>query len=54
MFPGMIALNIFSELNIQFKPVEPTIDAHAQVKQILNIECIDDFDEKPVLTVQFM
>lgn len=42
------------KLKIQFKPVEPTIDAGAQVQQQLNVECIDDFNEKPVLTVQFM
>ncbi|XP_054706198.1 AP-2 complex subunit alpha-2-like [Uloborus diversus] len=41
-------------INIQFKPVESTIDAGAQVQQQLNVECIDDFSEKPVLTVQFM
>lgn len=46
--------NHISEINIQFKPVEPTIEAGAQVQQQLNIECIDDFNEKPVLTVQFM
>ncbi|XP_054708680.1 AP-2 complex subunit alpha-2-like [Uloborus diversus] len=42
------------KINIQFKPVEPTIEAGAQVQQQLNVECIDDFSEKPVLTVQFM
>ncbi|XP_015930610.1 AP-2 complex subunit alpha-2 [Parasteatoda tepidariorum] len=42
------------KINIQCKPVEPTIDAGAQVQQQLNVECIDDFNEKPVLTIQFM
>ncbi|GIY24869.1 hypothetical protein CDAR_613631 [Caerostris darwini] len=42
------------KINIQCKPVEPTIEAGAQVQQQLNVECIEDFNEKPVLTVQFM
>ncbi|XP_035206160.1 AP-2 complex subunit alpha-2-like, partial [Stegodyphus dumicola] len=46
--------SLSKKINIQCKPVEPTIDAGAQVQQQLNIECIDDFNEKPVLTVQFM
>lgn len=32
-----------SKLNIQIKPVEPTLEAGAQIQQMLNAECIDDY-----------
>uniref|UniRef100_A0A667WFT7 AP-2 complex subunit alpha n=1 Tax=Myripristis murdjan TaxID=586833 RepID=A0A667WFT7_9TELE len=34
-------------------PVDPTVDGGAQVQQILNIECLSDFTEAPVLNIQF-
>jgi AP-2 complex subunit alpha len=40
-------------LNIQVKPVEPLLDAAAQVQQIFNVECLDDFRSRPALIVQF-
>ncbi|XP_053209086.1 AP-2 complex subunit alpha-like [Panonychus citri] len=40
-------------LNIQVKPVESVIEAGAQVHQALNIECVEDFKERPALIVQF-
>ncbi|KAG7278851.1 hypothetical protein CRUP_010414 [Coryphaenoides rupestris] len=46
-------LNFTSSLNVHTKPAEPTIDAGAQVQQILNIECISDFTDAPVLDIQF-
>lgn len=53
--PNVSCSEVLSKkINIQCKPVEPTIEAGAQVQQQLNIECIEDFNEKPVLTVQFM
>ncbi|XP_051778762.1 AP-2 complex subunit alpha-2 isoform X2 [Erpetoichthys calabaricus] len=42
-----------SQLNIQTKPVDPTVEGGAQVQQILNIECVSDFTEAPVLNIQF-
>ncbi|XP_069037878.1 AP-2 complex subunit alpha-2 isoform X1 [Lepisosteus oculatus] len=42
-----------SELNVHTKPVDPTVDGGAQVQQILNIECVSDFMEAPVLNIQF-
>lgn len=30
-------------LNVQIKPVEPTLEAGAQIQQMLTAECIDDF-----------
>lgn len=32
-----------SKLSIQIKPVEPTLEAGAQIQQMLNAECIDDY-----------
>ena len=32
-----------SKLSIQMKPVEPTLEAGAQIQQMLNAECIDDY-----------
>ncbi|KAH0620990.1 hypothetical protein JD844_021946 [Phrynosoma platyrhinos] len=40
-------------LNLQTKPVDPTVEGGAQVQQIINIECISDFMEAPVLNIQF-
>ncbi|XP_008403153.1 AP-2 complex subunit alpha-2 isoform X1 [Poecilia reticulata] len=42
-----------SQLNVQEKPVDPLIEAGAQVQQILNIECVSDFSDTPVLNIQF-
>uniref|UniRef100_A0A3P9N2X0 AP-2 complex subunit alpha n=1 Tax=Poecilia reticulata TaxID=8081 RepID=A0A3P9N2X0_POERE len=41
------------QLNVQEKPVDPLIEAGAQVQQILNIECVSDFSDTPVLNIQF-
>ncbi|KAI5934922.1 AP-2 complex subunit alpha-2 [Manis javanica] len=35
------------------KPVDPTVDGGAQVQQVVNIECVSDFMEAPVLNIQF-
>lgn len=31
------------KLNIQMKQVEPTLEAGAQIQQMVNAECIDDY-----------
>uniref|UniRef100_A0A131XJL4 AP-2 complex subunit alpha n=1 Tax=Hyalomma excavatum TaxID=257692 RepID=A0A131XJL4_9ACAR len=41
-------------LSIQLKPVEPAIEAGAQVEQMVNVECVQDFAEAPGLVVQFV
>ncbi|XP_076033652.1 adaptor protein complex 2, subunit alpha isoform X2 [Oratosquilla oratoria] len=41
------------KVNLQVKPVEPTIDAGAQVQQLVNSECLEDFEGLPELTVNF-
>ncbi|XP_060119010.1 AP-2 complex subunit alpha-2 isoform X3 [Heteronotia binoei] len=42
-----------SSLNLQTKPVDPAVEGGAQVQQVVNIECILDFMEAPVLNIQF-
>ncbi|XP_063800831.1 AP-2 complex subunit alpha-2 isoform X3 [Pseudophryne corroboree] len=42
-----------ASLNLQSKPVEPTVDGGAQVQQVVNIECVEEFVEDPVLNIQF-
>ncbi|XP_058485063.1 AP-2 complex subunit alpha-2-like isoform X1 [Solea solea] len=42
-----------TQLNMHVKTVDPVIEGGAQVQQILNIECVSDFTEAPVLKVQF-
>ncbi|KAK1335359.1 hypothetical protein QTO34_003145 [Cnephaeus nilssonii] len=39
--------------HLQTKPVDPTVDGGAQVQQVVNIECVSDFTEAPVLNIQF-
>lgn len=36
------------------RPVEPVIDAGAQVQQQINVECVEDFQDLPTILVQFM
>uniref|UniRef100_A0A8D0NP34 AP-2 complex subunit alpha n=1 Tax=Sus scrofa TaxID=9823 RepID=A0A8D0NP34_PIG len=40
-------------LVLRTQPVGPTVDGGAQVQQAVNIECLSDFAEAPVLSVQF-
>ncbi|XP_076971433.1 AP-2 complex subunit alpha-2 isoform X4 [Tamandua tetradactyla] len=42
-----------SNLHLQTKPVDPTVDGGAQVQQVVNIECLSDFTDAPVLNIQF-
>uniref|UniRef100_A0A8C7VNM3 AP-2 complex subunit alpha n=1 Tax=Oncorhynchus mykiss TaxID=8022 RepID=A0A8C7VNM3_ONCMY len=35
------------------QPADPTVDGGAQLQQILNIECVSDFVDAPVLNIQF-
>ena len=35
------------------KPVEPSIDAGAQVQQMVNLECLQDYEGFPDFTVTF-
>lgn len=42
-----------AHLSLQTKPVDPAVDGGAQVQQAVNIECVSDFTEAPVLNIQF-
>ncbi|KAM5138902.1 AP-2 complex subunit alpha-2 [Mantella aurantiaca] len=42
-----------ASLNLQSKPVESSVDGGAQVQQVINIECVQEFVEAPVLNIQF-
>lgn len=41
------------KLNVQMKPVEPTLEAGAQIQQLLTAECIEDFAEAPTIELNF-
>uniref|UniRef100_A0A3Q3ED76 AP-2 complex subunit alpha n=1 Tax=Labrus bergylta TaxID=56723 RepID=A0A3Q3ED76_9LABR len=47
--PGELQL----QLNVQTKPVEPLVEGGAQIQQVLNIECLTDFSEAPLLNIKF-
>ncbi|XP_053370869.1 AP-2 complex subunit alpha-2 isoform X3 [Clarias gariepinus] len=42
-----------SQLNVQLKPVDPLVEAGAQVQQVINIECLSDFSDAPLLNIKF-
>nr|XP_056719886.1 AP-2 complex subunit alpha-1 isoform X2 [Euleptes europaea] len=48
-YPG----DLQSQLNIQTKAVEPLVEGGAQVQQVLNIECLSDFTETPLINIKF-
>jgi len=39
---------------VQVKPVDATLDAGAQIQQLVNVECVDEFLEYPTLTILFL
>ena len=46
-------LDCGAHLSVQMKPIGPSIDAGAQVQQVLNIECKTVFFEPPLLNIMF-
>uniref|UniRef100_A0A4W5LSU6 AP-2 complex subunit alpha n=1 Tax=Hucho hucho TaxID=62062 RepID=A0A4W5LSU6_9TELE len=40
-------------LNVQTKTVEPLVEGGAQVQQVINIECLTDFVDAPLLNIKF-
>lgn len=42
-----------SKLNIQVKPVEPTLEGGAQIQQMVNAECVDDYTDAPSMNISF-
>uniref|UniRef100_A0A3B4X9G9 AP-2 complex subunit alpha n=1 Tax=Seriola lalandi dorsalis TaxID=1841481 RepID=A0A3B4X9G9_SERLL len=46
--PGELQSHILST-----KPVEPLVEGGAQIQQVLNIECLTDFSDAPLLNIKF-
>lgn len=42
------------KLNVQMKPMEPVLEAGAQIQQMLTAECIEDFADAPSMSVSFV
>jgi AP-2 complex subunit alpha len=42
-----------TKLNVQIKPVEPTLEAGAQIQQMLTAECVDDYFDAPSIVISF-
>lgn len=42
-----------AKLNVQMKPVEPVLEAGAQIKQMVNAECVDDYTDTPNIIINF-
>nr|XP_029542496.1 AP-2 complex subunit alpha-2-like isoform X2 [Oncorhynchus nerka] len=42
-----------SQLNVQTKTVEPLVEGGAQVQQVINIECLTEFIDAPLLNIKF-
>lgn len=36
------------------KPVEASIEAGAQAQQLINVECMEDFKDRPQVVIQFI
>ncbi|KAG8006647.1 AP-2 complex subunit alpha-1, partial [Nibea albiflora] len=51
---GKLSLQMcWPKLNVQTKPVEPLVEGGAQIQQVLNIECLTDFSDAPLLNIKF-
>ncbi|XP_061669495.1 AP-2 complex subunit alpha-2-like isoform X1 [Syngnathoides biaculeatus] len=42
-----------AHVNVHAKAVDPVIEGGAQVQQVLNIECVSEFSDTPLLNIQF-
>ncbi|KAJ2949007.1 hypothetical protein O0L34_g5947 [Tuta absoluta] len=42
------------KLNVQMKPMEPVLEAGAQIQQMLTAECIEDYADAPSMSVSFI
>lgn len=43
-----------SKLSLQIKPVEPTLEAGAQIQQMVNVECVEDYTDAPSMNITFI
>ncbi|KAL0993694.1 hypothetical protein UPYG_G00111810 [Umbra pygmaea] len=51
---GRMYLFYGNKTSVQFtKPVEPLVEGGAQVQQVINIECLTDFVDAPLLNIKF-
>jgi len=48
------AADLATKIVIQVKPVDATVEAGAQIQQLVNVECIEEFAEYASLTVLFL
>nr|CAD7425220.1 unnamed protein product [Timema monikensis] len=46
--------SLVSKLNVQVKPVEPVLEAGAQIQQMINVECVEDFTDTPTMIITFI
>uniref|UniRef100_A0A8C9SE62 AP-2 complex subunit alpha n=1 Tax=Scleropages formosus TaxID=113540 RepID=A0A8C9SE62_SCLFO len=51
--PSVISRHRPMRLNVHSKPADPTVEGGAQLQQVLNIECVSEFVEAPILNIQF-
>ena len=49
----LMVLDNWPQLNVQTKQVEPLVEGGAQIQQVLNIECLTDFSDAPLLNIKF-
>ncbi|XP_066903440.1 AP-2 complex subunit alpha isoform X2 [Halyomorpha halys] len=43
-----------TKLSLQIKPVEPVLDAGAQIQQMVNVECVEDYTDAPSMNISFI
>ncbi|KAK9510906.1 hypothetical protein O3M35_005584 [Rhynocoris fuscipes] len=43
-----------SKLSLQIKPVEPVLEAGAQIQQMVNVECVQDYIDAPSMNITFI
>eukprot|EP00064_Thunnus_orientalis_P012488 superscaffoldBa00001922_g12523 len=53
LYDELMILDNQPQLNVQTKPVEPLVEGGAQIQQVLNIECLTDFSDAPLLNIKF-
>ncbi|CAH2318902.1 AP-2 complex subunit alpha-1 isoform X1 [Pelobates cultripes] len=53
-YPAELQSHILEFCGLQgTKPVDPVVEGGAQVQQVLNIECLSDFDQAPLINIKF-
>ncbi|XP_064478736.1 AP-2 complex subunit alpha-like [Ornithodoros turicata] len=43
-----------SKLNVQARPIESALEPGAQLQQMVNIECVEEFSELPAVVIHFL